>query len=183
MFVPDEALELGSMLQGDLLSDVHYLGAINLASINVHTPVTGGESQGWTVSKPPITGPAMVLSHSCEISRANGIKVTSVILAPLRDLNKATAPDQIQLLRNSNRIDRADPDASFLKYFCLEPHPALPFPEGSVVDFSKCFSVRKQSYDFLLQRKVAQLTDDLRGSMALKLALYFHREQEPGTAA
>jgi hypothetical protein len=124
----------------------------------------------------------MVLSHSCEIARDNAIKVTSIILAPVRDVSGATPREKLRELIESNFIDRAQPESRYLKYYYLEPHHKLPFQDGAIVDFSKCFSVRKNSYDFLLARKAVQLLDEARDSMALKLSLYFHRQQAPNAA-
>jgi len=127
----------------------------------------------------PIMGDAMVLSHSCEIDPQNKIKLTSIILAPLRDINTATAPDKIQDLIESNEIDRTKPQASYLKYFYVPPNENLKFKGGAIVDCSKCFSLRRQSYKSLLSSKIVQLSGEATYSMALKLALYFHRN---GTA-
>jgi len=55
----------------------------------------------------------MVLSHSCEVALANKLKLTSIILAPIRSIHKATRTDRIQELINSNLIDRNNPQASF----------------------------------------------------------------------
>jgi hypothetical protein len=178
MYVPDEEIDQTSLLQGDIIRDVQILGALNLNAIQFLTPATtGGEPTGWSVSAPPVSGFAMVLSHSCEVARENGIKVTSIILAPLRDLSSATRPDKVEQLIASNLLDQANPGGSFLKYFYLEPVEKLPYERGAVVDYSKCFSVRNQSYEFLLGRKVLQLQDDIRNGMALKLGVYFYREQ------
>ena len=120
----------------------------------------------------------MVVSHSCEVAKENGVKLTSILLAPVRDVSGATPASKLQELIDSNLIDRSNPDASYLKYFDLEPDDKLAHPQGSVVDFSKAFSVRKNSYEFLLDKKVLQLDGESRTSMALKLALYFHRAEE-----
>jgi hypothetical protein len=119
-----------------------------------------------------------VLSHSCEVDRANGVKVTSIIVAPLRDLHTATVPAKIEELKASNVISEGT-EASYLKYFYLLPNGKLQHKTGAVVDFSKCFSIRKNAYDYLVSRKVLQLADDARDAFALKLALYFHRSQQP----
>ncbi len=117
----------------------------------------------------------MVLSHSCEIALENQIKVTAIILAPLRDIHKATDKNRIDELIQINLIDRSEPKASFLKYFYIPANPHLEYSQGSIVDFSKCFSIRNKCYNTLLSKKIAQLSEDAIASMALKLALYFHR--------
>jgi hypothetical protein len=179
VFVPGHLADLNTLLQGDVLKEVQLLGALSYQEILVASPVTGGgQPQNWTVPKPPITGDAMVLSHSCEVSLENDVKVTSIILAPLRDVSKATAPDKVRELIDSNLIDQANPEASYLKYFYLQPHEQLAYTQGAIADFSKLFSVRKSSYAYLLSRKVLQLDDATRFSMSLKLALYFHRNDE-----
>ena len=86
-------------------------------------------------------------------------------------------PARVAELKESNFVDRDNPVGSYLKYFYLEAHVALPFVEGAVADFSKCFSVRKTSYELLLSKKILQLDDEARFNMSLKLALYFHRNQ------
>jgi len=131
--------------------------------------------KSWTVNTPPKITHSMVLSHSCEIDLVNKIKLTSIILAPLRDLNKATEKSKIEELINSNYLT-PDTTASFLKYFYINPHEILPYSEGAVVDFSKCFSIRKNSYKILVENKCLQLKEDVANKMALKLSLYFYRE-------
>ena len=117
----------------------------------------------------------MVLTHCCELDRENENKVTSIILAPLRDVHDATRKEKVEELIQSNDLTQPGVTASYLKYFYVQGHDNLEAKSGAVVDFSKCFSVRNKGYDYLLDRKLLQLTDNARGSMSLKLALYFHR--------
>jgi len=176
MFLSTDNTNYDSLFQGDIINDIHILGAINLNSIQYSAVYNQTENyQSWHVLSEPKFGHVMVLSHSCEVSLENDIKVTSIILAPLRDVNQATDPRKIKELIQSNLIDKANPKASYLKYFYIEPHSDLPFTSGSVVDFSKCFSVRRQSYEYLRKNKVLQIKDTTRNSLSLKLALYFHR--------
>jgi hypothetical protein len=176
MYLEDHLTEKNNLRQGDLISKIHFLGAINLSSIQYSSSATNPENYlSWSVASPPKFGDAMVLSHSCEIDKSNGVKVTSIILAPIRDIHSATTAERIEDLIKSNLIDRTNPEASYLKYFYLAPNQKLMFCNGAVVDFSKSFSIRKHSYDLLLKNKVAQLTSEITSSMALKLALYFHR--------
>lgn len=175
MFFSDDQIERDVLRQGDIIAQVHLLGAINLNSIQYSSAMNSENYLGWAIPLPPKFGDAIVLSHSCEIAPENRTKITSVILAPLRDLNTATSEDRVKELIDTNLIDRTKPQASFLKYFYLPPNPNLKYTEGSIADFSKCFSVRKQSYDLLVKNKIAQLSRDSVSSLALKLALYFHR--------
>jgi hypothetical protein len=181
MYLDNDSIERGVLRQGDIVANVHLLGAINSNSIQYTSTTTSEPDQyvSWMVPNPPIMGDAMVLSHSCEIDPQNKIKLTSIILAPLRDINTATAPDKIHELIESNEIDRTKPQASYLKYFYVLPNENLKFKGGAIVDFSKCFSLRRQSYNSLLSNKIVQLSGEATYSMALKLALYFHRN---GTA-
>ncbi len=176
-------MDATSLLQGDIIADVHLLGALAYQEILLGTPSAGNaEPQAWTIPKGPIRGDAMVLSHSCEIATDNSVKVTSIILAPLRDVSTATKPDRLAELIESNLIASTAAKASYLKYFFVEANPALSYPKGAVVDFSKLFSVRKTSYDYLLERKCLELSDDVRLEMSLKLALYFHRDGSKNAA-
>lgn len=177
MFLDNNEIEKTSLRQGDIINEIHLLGAININNIHYSSPANNPQKHAsWNVPNPPIFGNAMVVSHSCEVARENKIKVTSIILAPLRDVHKATAKDRVDELIKSNLIDHSNPTASFLKYFYITPNPALEYEQGAIVDFSKIFSIRNQSYDLLLEKKVAQLTEQSSSSMALKLALYFHRQ-------
>lgn len=179
MYVASHEQDSMSLLQGDVIRDIHLLGALNYNEIQHAATVSGtGGAVSWAVSKAPEMGDALVVSHSCEVAKENGVKLTSIILAPLRDVSRATPTDKMQELINSNLIDQSQAQASFLKYFYLEPHHQLAYPKGMVADFSKLFSIRKNSYDYLLSRKVLQVKDDIRDSMAFKLALYFHRSME-----
>ena len=96
MYVPNAELDASSLLQGDIVKNVQFVGALHYGNIAYATPAAGGEPISWTVGKPPETGFAMVLSHSCEIARENGVKLTSIILAPLRDVSGATPADSVQ---------------------------------------------------------------------------------------
>lgn len=174
MFLNEAEIERDVLRQGDIISQVHLLGAINLNSIVYHTSMGQSEHCGWSISQKPKFGDAMVLSHSCEIALENKIKVTSIILAPLRDVHQATSHEFISRLIETNLINDASQE-SFLKYFYVTPYQGLEYASGAVVDFSKCFSLRKQVYDLLLKNKIAQLSHDAASAMALKLALYFHR--------
>jgi hypothetical protein len=117
----------------------------------------------------------MVLSHSCEITLENDIKVTSIILAPIRDVHRATSPDKLQEVIESNIIDPENPTSSYLKYFYLEPHEKIEFTDGGIVDFAKLFSVHKSSHQRLVESKILQLKPDVANRMAFKLGLYFYR--------
>jgi len=176
VYLEEEGVERKTLRQGDIVSSVHLLGAINLNGI--HYSSTAGnpdEKASWMVPTKPKYGDVMVLSHSCEVALENAVKVTSIILAPLRDINTATNKSRIEELIESNLVDQSNPNASFLKYFYLSPNQRFEFQNGAIVDFSKCFSVRKQSYQLLVENKTSQLTTKNIQSMALKLALYFHR--------
>lgn len=176
MYLDDSQINRNSLIQGDIISKIHILGAINLLGINYSSSATDLNSfNSWSVSSSPKIGDAMILSHSCEIDLKNNIKVTSIILAPLRSVHTATDPKRVQDLKDSNLIDKNNPEFSYLKYFYVKPNLKLEHKDGAVVDFSKCFSVRNKSYNFLLENKIAQLKNDIISSMSLKLALYYYR--------
>ena len=175
MFLPDSEVETGVLRQGDIVSSIHAFGAVNLGAVNC-TVIQEGHKVGYSFANPPDFVDVMVVSHTCEIDTNNRVKVTSVILAPLRDVNKATRPEKIRELIQSNFVS-AGSNYSYLKYFYVESHGRLQYAAGAVADFSKLFSVRKQSVDLLVSNKVAQLNEHAVYEMSLKLALYFHRTQ------
>lgn len=181
MYAGTADIERDVLRQGDIVTGIHLVGALNLQAIK-YTVDFSETKVGWSVSSAPLFSDAMVLSHSCEIDLANNIKVTSIILAPLRDISKATNAGAVDELKASNIIHDTD-TATYLKYFYVEPHDALDHKNGAVVDFSKCFSIRKNSYDLLLSRKVLQLTTEAGDAMAFKLALYFFRAGAPQAPA
>lgn len=172
-YIEDETFESNSLKQGDILSNIHLLGAIHFGIIQYLT-TPADDKKGWFITKAPEFADAMVLSHSCEISLENKTKLTSVILSPIRDINSATSNEKVEELKRTNLIDSTN-DRSYLKYFYIEPNDKLQYKAGGVVDFSKCFSVRKNSYDFLLKNKILQIKPEIRNKMSLKLSLYFHR--------
>lgn len=176
VYLDVEDFDKTTLLQGDIVKNIHLLGAINLNAIQYTSSQNDPEISSWMVPSKPIFGDAMVISHSCEIAKENGVKVTSILLAPLRDINSATHPSKVTELIESNIIDKDNLSPSYLKYFYIPNNPSLLFSEGAVVDFSKSFSLRKQSYDYLLENKVAQITDESQSSMSFKLALYYYRE-------
>ena len=180
MFLPDNKIERDSLKQGDIISNIHCIGALNLNGMNYITN-SNGVKIGWAVNKKPDFLDCMILSHSCEIAKENDVKVTGIILAPLRDVNKATRPNKMQELITSNII-KDGITATYLKYFYVESNDkfSIKCDKGVVADFSKCFSVRKQTYDMLLKHKIIQLNDVVVQKMALKLSLYYFRTAKNG---
>lgn len=178
MYLEDGNIQDDALFQGDIVSDVHFIGALNLNSILYLTSAADPNTKtAWSINAKPRFGDAIVLSHNCEISKENTTKVTSIILAPLRDVNTATKPEKLQELIESNII-RPGQNGSYLKYFYLQPNDRFVYTNGVIADFSKCFSVRNQSFELLLQNKIAQLQEDIVNAMSLKFALYFHRNNE-----
>jgi hypothetical protein len=173
MYLNDDLIERTVLRQGDILNNVHILGALNLNCIQMIGSI-GKDPESWLYREKPIFGSAMVVSHSCEIDKSNGVKLTSIVLAPLRDIDSATSPEKKDELIASNFISD-ESTISFLKYFFLEPNKDIKYPSGAVVDFSKCFSLKKQAYDSLLEKKVIQLVDDVVEKMSLKLSLFYYR--------
>jgi hypothetical protein len=175
MYLDEASIDRTSLYQGDIIADIQLFGAITLSSISITTDNQGNKN-GWLVPQKPDFGIAMVLSHSCEIDRANLMKVTSIILAPLRDINKINKQDKIAEIVASNIINE-ETTYSYLKYFYLSGHVSIGFSDGAIVDFSKCFSIRNKSYNMLLEKKRAQLKEESADSMARKLALYYYRNR------
>jgi hypothetical protein len=144
------------------------------------------QSVSWTIHDAVKRGAAIVLSHCCEVARDNGVKLTAITLAPIRESSKATKPDKLEELKRTNDI-RTGHDASYLKYFYIEPDFRLgPDPAGYIADFSKCFTFHKTAYDQLLTSKRLQMDDATRLMFSLKLAVFFHRtiaEPAPDVAA
>lgn len=173
MYLADEQIERNILRQGDIISGIHIAGAINLNSIRYEIDISD-KKIAWTVPQEPKLGDVMVLSHSCEIDPSNKTKLTSIILAPIRDLNKITDNRKREELIETNLINDST-TMSYLKYFYLLPNPMLTYQDGAVVDFSKCFSVRNKCYDLLVKNKLLQLKTELADQMALKLAIYFRR--------
>jgi hypothetical protein len=166
-------LEKDALRQGDIIADTQIFGAINLKSITFLNN-SKNEYEGWQCKAKPVFSYAVVLSHSCELDPANSIKLTSIILAPVRDIDTATDKSKIDDLKNSNLL-RPGQTHSYLKYFYLEPHPGINFSNGSVVDFSKTYSLKKDSYDEILKHKIIQLQETVAENIALKYSAYFYR--------
>ncbi len=179
MYLSGDQAEKDVLRQGDVVSGIHILGAISLEAISYLEK--DDAKIGWCVQAKPVFGPVVVLSDSCEIDPGNDVKVTSIILAPARDVSKTTGQGKIDELRASNLIG-PNTEYSYLKYFYLEPLVLLEFSQGAVVDFSKAFSVRKTSYARLVARKIIQMDPHFADAMALKLALYFFRREHPAPA-
>lgn len=173
MYLEKQDTEFTLLRQGDILEGIQILGAINLGAINIATNFKG-EQVSWSTATKPIFSSAVVLSHSCEIDPANKVKMTSIILAPIRDLNSASPEEKVKELIESNFVDEKS-EYSYLKYFYLEPHESMPYKNGGIVDLAKCFSVRKNSYEILLGHKILQLKPEVVWRLSFKTALYFHR--------
>jgi len=175
LYLEDENIERGVLRQGDIISQTCLLGVLNPQGFS--EVVKNGKPTSWVIPiKEEAIGDAIILSHSCEIESVNTIKVTSIILAPVRDINTATEIDKIEEVKSSNILKIGQP-FSYLKYFYLEPNDKLKYPNGAYCDFSKCFSLRKNYYQQLLDKKVLQLKQCVADAMALKLAVYFYREK------
>lgn len=179
MFLSKEESDFTSLRQGDILKDIVLFGAINRNNVLYMAQPGTDSNDFWMYKERPENGYVMVLSHCCELDRTNGMKVTSIIVAPLRDINKASRPEKVQEIINTNIIDRESPTKSFLKYFFLNPDTSIPHINGSVVDFSKVFSFKNNSYDYLLENKILQLNDEYREHMSFKLGLFFYRTNIP----
>lgn len=176
MYSTDAQFDNRKLMQGDIITGVHILGAINPGAIE-YIASNDRKVVGWAIRQEPKYADAVILSHSCEIDPANEMKMTSIILAPIRDVNTATEKDKVNDLIKSNLIV-GDTKASFLKYFYLPPHPKLTCSSGAIVDFSKLFSVRKNYYRDLLNKKIIQIDSSISEKMALKLSLYFFRTHQ-----
>jgi hypothetical protein len=176
LYLPNTEFEAGVLRQGDIVDNVLITACINPNAVHMLTG-TGGVQSAWQVSQPPRYADAMVLSHSCEIAAENSVKITSVILAPIRDVNKATDASKIQEIIDSNIISEC-PEASYLKYFYLEPNSNMNPSDGAIVDFSKCFSLRNKYLAALVSKKKIQLQRSIADAMALKLSAYFYREKK-----
>jgi hypothetical protein len=173
MYKNEADFEKEVLRQGDIIGNTQIFGAINLKSITFinnykHDP------EGWQCKAKPIFSYAIILSHSCELDPANGIKLTSIILAPLRNIDTATEESKLDELKNSN-ILRPGQTYSYLKYFFLEPHPKINFPNGSVIDFSKIYSLKKDSYSEIVSHKLIQLQESAVEDIVLKYSAYFYR--------
>lgn|GEM_PF-1903788 len=166
-----------ALLQGDIIKDIQFFGAIKESNLT-KTESRGGRILNWGINSAPLMGTAIVLSHSCEISKENGVKLTSIVLAPLRNIQNATKVDKVRELIDSNYITESSP-FSYLKYFYIEPNEKIvEFPEGCVVDFSKCYSIHKDSLESLISKKVLQLKPEIQDAFSLKLALFFYRNKQ-----
>jgi hypothetical protein len=173
MYKNSNETESDILKQGDIISNTQMLGAINLKNLTFINN-NRNENVGWQCNSHPIFGYAMVLSHSCEIALENGIKLTSIILAPIRDIDTATDPARIEDLKKSNILTQETKN-SFLKYFFLEPTPEIEFTNGAIVDFSKIYSLKKDSYNDILSKKILQLHTQVVENIILKFAVYFYR--------
>jgi hypothetical protein len=171
MYRPD--IESDVLRQGDIIKNTQILGAINLRNITFINNYKN-EIEGWQYKVKPVFGYAIVLSHSCELDPSNGIKLTSIILAPLRDVDTATDKSKIKELMDSNLLT-SDKKYSYLKYFFLDPHPKVKFSNGCVVDFSKIYSLKKESYNSILENKILQLEGSTVENIMLKYSAYFYR--------
>lgn len=168
--------------QGDVVRNVQCFGVINPNGVQMLTDPKSGQHNSWMCTAAPKFSDAVVLSHSCEIAKENEMKVTSIILAPMRDVSSGNSQATIDEIISTNLIDVAEPQAAYLKYFWLPPHDKIDFERGALVDYSKCFSVRKQYLDDLIERKALELKDSVRNSFGLKVGLYFARSSLLGIA-
>lgn len=166
MFLTDAEANFGKLLQGDVVKDVPLVATLALDRVQAIGPTA------WAYAGALKSGNCVVLSHSCEIAIENGEKVTSCILAPIRKADGATTPELFEVLR---RNEVKEGESNFIKYFYIPTHDKLDYPNGTLVDLSKLFSVRKTSIDQLIGNKILEMSTESRILFGKKLALYFYR--------
>lgn len=170
MFLPDSEMDRDVLLQGDIIKNIPLLAVLEIDKV-----IEVGQS--WGYANPLKYSFCAVVSHSCEIAEENGVKVTSCILAPVRGADGATTDAMFEDLKRGNEL--VSGSGNYLKYFYLEPNGALPaFARGSIVDFSKIFSLRKTSIPQLIQNKILQMSSEAALQLARKSAYYFYRGKD-----
>jgi hypothetical protein len=157
MYKDEMFIEKNVLRQGDIIENTFLLGALDMNLIDFLSN-ENHEVEAWKYKSKPKYGYAIVLSHSCEIDPANSVKLTSIILAPLRDIDKATSKSKIDDLIKSNLLQPSN-TYSYLKYFYLEPHSRIEYKNGSIIDFSKTYSLRNKCYNNILEHKIIQLEE------------------------
>jgi len=117
-----------------------------------------------------------VLAHCCELELRSG-KCLLPMIAVARLVSVKSSiikdPDKLASLR-ANKDPRNPNDSGFLDYFYLSPHAVSGGAEW-VVDFSQIASFPGTEYQYLLRRKVLQLSERERVKFKIKLAIYLGR--------
>jgi len=193
MYVDAAQMERDCLRQGDVLdavafpifeSDSALLGKIDHGSrIEIPHPKIVAIPREHRSQKDCVTmqmktrfAPGAVLAHCCELELRNGKCLLPMIaIARLVSLKTSIVrePEKLASLR-ANRDPRPPEASGYLDYFYLSAHEAIGGVEW-VADFSQIASIPGAEYQYLLQRKVLQLTDRERVKFKIKLAAYLGR--------
>lgn len=160
--------------QGDVLRPV---AVIEEASVD-HRPVSGPLEDLQQEARSRLSHRMVViLSHSCDTTPRTPSGYP-VVISPLNEI----APHFQEQIRQHGGPDRINSrtDPTFLNWFYFAPTEALGGREW-LVDFSRMQSVRFSK--LRAAQKLAELTDEAREALKLKLHLNFCRPEDSGAAA
>jgi hypothetical protein len=120
--------------------------------------------------------PGAVVAHCCELELRNGKcllpMITIARLVPLK-ASIVKEPEKLASLR-SNKDPRTSEVTGYLDYFYLSAHERIGGAEW-VADFSQITSIPGAEYQYLLRRKVLQLSDRERVKFKIKLVAFLGR--------
>lgn len=77
MYLSEENIEREALRQGDIITGAQIVGAISLKEIICQNDASG-KTIAWVIPRDPCFAASIILSHSCEIERSNGVKMTSI---------------------------------------------------------------------------------------------------------
>lgn len=171
--VVDDALR-----QGDIIKNVPYIKPVSPHALAVR-PLPQKPKEPLSIVIETAYTSAVVLSYCCELSETNSPgKISSIILAPLREIIEVINNTQLDALKQGNKL--AADTKTFAKLFYMEPGANV---IESVADFSHIYTLSRGYLQTLKQNKIAQMDDTTRSLLSEKISYYFLRPLESSTVA
>ncbi|MFY9225594.1 MAG: hypothetical protein WAQ98_23155 [Blastocatellia bacterium] len=124
----------------------------------------------FTIQLKAFYGFSIVLSQCCDLAKRDDgkLEVPAFVLAPLVEV-------PYPILTNLNKLEalQKNETTSFVNRFYIPKNEILPI--DFIVDFAVLVSIPREEIDFVLSRKILEMTDESRLKFKAKLGLHFGR--------
>lgn len=191
MFV--EQIDTTELRQGDIIrglfypelncSDLHLIGTpdLNSSNLTLNAEVQANllaltdkkPKEGLTVLTAQMKvyyGYFILITQCCDIAKREKGKpnLSAFVISPLVEVPYPIRqnPDNLSELQANNQ-------GTYINFFYIPSHQHL--SQDYVVDFNRVVALPRSQYDFVLSRKVLQMTDHQRVKFKLKLGSHFAR--------
>ena len=179
--------------QGDIIEGVYYptLNCENLRLIGEPNHQTLSDERpdliAETIKKQGVTlftaqvqvfrGFGIIISQCCDLALRSGkLEVPAFVISPLVEIS-------YNLQNNSEKLSKFQENSlhSFVNLFYIPQQE--PLPKSYMVDFNRMVSLPRTEFNFVLSKKVLQMTDEDRVKFKIKLSHQFGRATQEEIAA